>query len=196
MEQRIDIERLDVNQLGVDGCYARPVPPPVDVPIGVHLTRVARSASRAFDAALVEAGGSQPTWSVLIALKTRPTASQRQLAAAVGIRGATLTHHLDAMESAGLVTRRRDPANRRVHIVEMTEAGEATFHRLRTAAQAFDRRLRSGLSGEDVAQLAALLTRVQQNVGGTDGSGGMAEVAVTDRFRPVGSSDPPGEPRA
>lgn len=140
------------------------MPPPAALPIGLHLTRVARSASRAFDAALAAAGGSQPTWLVLIALKTRPTSSQRELADAVGIRGATLTHHLDAMQAAGLVTRRRDPANRRVHIVEMTEAGEQAFHRLRRAAQVFDRRLRSGLADDEVAQLASLLSRLQHNV--------------------------------
>ena len=69
------------------------------------------------------AGGSGPMWLVLISLKTRPRASQRELADAVGIREATLTHHLNAMDTSGLITRRRDPENRRVHLVELTPAG-------------------------------------------------------------------------
>ena len=88
---------------------------------------------------------------MLISLKSRQLASQRELAEAVGIQGATLTHHLDTMESAGLVTRRRDPANRRLHLVELTPAGDALFLRLRDAAMAFDRRLRAGLSEDDVS---------------------------------------------
>jgi len=139
---------------------------PAHEPLGLHLTRVSRTVSRAFDETLAEAGGSLPAWLVLISLKSRQLASQRELAEAVGIQGATLTHHLDTMESAGLVTRRRDPANRRLHLVELTPAGDALFLRLRDAAMAFDRRLRSGLSDDDVAQLETLLTRLRDNVSG------------------------------
>src|SRR3989440_5942724 len=126
--------------------YADPVPRPTGPPIGVELNRTAKVCARAFDDAMATAGGSQPVWLILISLKSRRLASQRELAEAVGIQGATLTHHLDAMESAGLVTRRRDPANRRLHLVELTPAGEALFLRLRDAATAFDQRLRAGLS--------------------------------------------------
>jgi MarR family transcriptional regulator for hemolysin len=142
------------------------MPRPAHPPLGLHLNRVARTVSRAFDETLAEAGGSLPVWLVLIALKSSPPASQRDLAGKVGIQGATLTHHLDTMESAGLVTRRRDPANRRLHLVELTPAGDALFLRLRDAATAFDQRLRAGLSEGDVGQLEALLTRLRDNVSG------------------------------
>ena len=128
------------------------------------LTRVSRIVSRAFDDALAEAGGSLPVWLVLISLKSGQLASQRKLADAVGIQGATLTHHLNAMESAGLVTRRRDPDNRRLHLVELTPQGDALFFRMRDAAAAFDERLRTGLSQPDVVQLEELLTRLRANV--------------------------------
>ncbi len=120
---------------------------PVREPLGLHLTRVSRMISRAFDDALAEAGGSLPVWLVLISLKRGQLASQRELAEAVGVQGATLSHHLNAMESAGLVTRRRDPRNRRLHLVEL-----------------FDQRLRTGLTEPDVDQLESLLTRLRDNV--------------------------------
>jgi MarR family transcriptional regulator for hemolysin len=63
------------------------------------------------------------------------------------------------------VTRRRDPENRRLHLVELTPAGDALFARLRDAAAAFDERLRTGLSQSDVAQLEELLARLPDNVG-------------------------------
>ena len=140
------------------------MPGPPRPPVGLLLSRVARDASRAFDAALVAAGGSQPIWLVLVSLKSRQLANQRELADAVGIQEATLTHHLNAMEASGLVTRRRDPANRRVHLVELTPAGDALFFRLREAATAFDEQLRSGLSEADIEALRALLDRLHDNV--------------------------------
>jgi MarR family transcriptional regulator for hemolysin len=140
------------------------MPRPTRPPVGLHLAQVAKVVNRTFDDALAEAGGSLPVWLILITLKSRQLANQRQLAAAVGIQGATLTHHLNAMESAGVVTRRRDPDNRRVHLVELTPAGDALFLELREAAVAFDERLRAGLSERDVTQLHRLLGNLHDNV--------------------------------
>lgn len=143
------------------------VPRPTTTPIGLRLATTAKAVSRSFDDALAEVGGTLPTWLVAIALKRRPGASQQKIAEVVGIRGATLTHHLDAMEAAGLVNRRPDPADRRTHIVELTEAGETAFLGMRTAAEAFDRRLRRGFSTAEVRELSALLARLQANVTST-----------------------------
>ncbi|HEY4465811.1 MAG TPA: MarR family winged helix-turn-helix transcriptional regulator [Streptosporangiaceae bacterium] len=140
------------------------MPPPDRMPIGLRLSRTARSASRAFDDALAAAGGSLPIWLVLITLKSQHLPNQRQIADAVGIREATLTHHLNAMDAQGLITRRRDPANRRVHVVELTDKGEAAFLRMRDAAASFDRRLRTGFSAGDLATLEDLLGRLDANV--------------------------------
>ena len=140
------------------------MPPPSGQPIGLALSRGARVISLAFDDALAQAGGSRPIWLIMISLKSRPNASQRELAGLVGIQDATLTHHLNAMESTGLVTRSRDPENRRVHVVELTETGEAMFRRLRGAAAAFDGRLREGLSDADVAAVRGYLDRLVHNV--------------------------------
>ena len=137
---------------------------PARTPIGLELARAARTVSRAFDDALTEAGGSLPVWLVLLNLKTRQLSSQRDLAEAVGVREATLTHHLNAMDSQGLVTRTRDPANRRVHVVEQTPAGEAAFIRLAEAATAFDRKLRDGLTDADLDGLVAQLGQLASNV--------------------------------
>ncbi len=148
-------------------CNIRPMQRPDRAPIGLQLAQVAKVVSRAFDDTLAAAGGSLPVWLILISLKSRQLANQRQLAAAVGIQGATLTHHLNAMESAGIVTRRRDPDNRRVHLVEITAAGDALFLRLRDSAIAFDKQLRTGLSERQIGQLDALLGRLRENTSPT-----------------------------
>jgi MarR family transcriptional regulator, transcriptional regulator for hemolysin len=146
-------------------CNARltDVPEPFPVPIGLRLAQASRTVERAFDAALAEAGGSLPVWLVLLNLKVRRPGNQRELAEAVGITGATLTHHLNAMHAQGLIARARDDANRRVQVVTLTEAGEAAFLRLREAAITFDARLRAGFAETDLTTLAASLDRLAAN---------------------------------
>lgn len=142
---------------------------PARIPIGLQLTQASRTVSRAFDDALAAAGGSVPVWLVLVSLKSRSLASQRELAEVMGIREATLTHHLTSMEAAGLISRRREAANRRVQVVELTEAGEEMFGRLAGVALSFDKKLRRGIPAADVAALADILARLAANVGPAGG---------------------------
>ena len=137
-----------------------PTPPP---PIGLAVTAAAKALSRAFDDALAAVGGSTAVWLVLQAVKTTEATTQGDLAAAVGIRQSTLTHHLDGLERAGLVARSRDPGNRRVQRIAVTETGERLFLRLRRAAAAFDGRLRAGLDDDDVSALRRLLGQLEEN---------------------------------
>jgi MarR family transcriptional regulator for hemolysin len=146
------------------------VPRPRAEPIGRQLARTAKQLTRAFERELALAGGSLPTWLILLSLKSRSWRTQRELAEALGIEGATLTHHLAGLERAGLVTRTRDPDNRRVQRVNLTEAGDAAFHRLRRAASSFDQRLRSGLDDSDIQQLRELLAQLLSNVTGDEPS--------------------------
>src|SRR5690242_18414671 len=152
-------------------CTLTSMPEPFPVPIGLRLNQAARAVGRAFDDALAEAGGSLPVWLILLNLKIRRPGTQRELADAVGIREATLTHHLNAMDADGLVTRTRDAANRRVHIVTLTEKGDQLFLALRATAMAFDAKLRTGLADADLATLATLLTRLSANVSAPAGDG-------------------------
>ena len=133
-------------------------------PIGLHVQRVAKALNRAFEDELAAAGGSLPTWLILLSLKSGRPETQRELAAAVGIQGATMTHHLDSLEKAGLVSRTRDPSNRRVQRVELTPEGDDVFDRLRKVAVKFDQRLRTGLSDEELATIAAVLDKLDANV--------------------------------
>jgi MarR family transcriptional regulator for hemolysin len=137
---------------------------PSSLPIGLALSRAARLVTRAFDAALTEAGGSLPAWLILLNVKLRGSVKQRELAEAVGISEATLTHHLSTLEADGLLARTRQEGNRRVQLVALTEAGEARFLALREAALAFDTRLRQGIEPDQVSMLGELLDHVSANV--------------------------------
>lgn len=100
----------------------------------------------------------------MIALVQNPDANQREIAAQIGIRDATLTHHLAAMEADGLIHRERDPDNRRVHRIALTDGGRTAFQTMATAAIAFDTQLRSGISQAEQQQFEDLLARLESNV--------------------------------
>jgi len=132
-------------------------------PIGLLVTRAAKALSRSFDEALAERGGSLSTWLVLLSLTGDEHRSQRSIAAEVGVEGPTLTHHLNRMEADGLVTRARDPQNRRAHQVELTDDGRAAFHSMLGAVVGFDKRLRAGFADDELATLRDLLHRLAAN---------------------------------
>ena len=141
------------------------MPEPLPVPIGLRLSQAARAVARAFDEALAAAGGTLPVWLILLNLKVRQPGTQRQLAEAVGITEATLTHHLNAMEADGLIARTRDAANRRVQVVTLTGQGDAVFLALRAAAIAFDGRLHAGFADGELDALGGQLARLAANAG-------------------------------
>jgi MarR family transcriptional regulator, transcriptional regulator for hemolysin len=139
--------------------------PPAQPPIGLQLSRTARVVTTAFERAMAQAGGSASAWQVLVLVRAGQSGTQAEMADAMGITGATLTHHLNALEDQGLVRRWREASNRRVQQVALTEAGEELFDRLREVAVRHDERLRSTLSEKEVEQLGRLLEKVRVGVG-------------------------------
>jgi MarR family transcriptional regulator for hemolysin len=133
-------------------------------PIGLALSRTARAATNAFERAMAQAGSSASTWQVLVLVRSAQWGTQASMAEAMGITGATLTHHLNAMEEQGLVRRWREESNRRVQRVDLTEAGEALFDRLRAVAVRHDQRLRTKLDDDEVRLLGDLLERLRSGL--------------------------------
>jgi MarR family transcriptional regulator, transcriptional regulator for hemolysin len=133
------------------------------MPIGLQLARTARSVSTEFERAMAAAGGSASTWQVLLLIRSGQWGTQSNLAKAMGVTGATMTHHLNALESHGLVRRWRDESNKRVQQVELTDEGIAMFDRLREVAMSHDKRLRSRLSAKEAEQLVRLLHKLADN---------------------------------
>jgi MarR family transcriptional regulator for hemolysin len=136
----------------------------VNEPAGRHVVFTGKAVQEAFAAALADAGGSLATWVVLSALSDVGIVSQAVLASHVHLEGATITHHVDRLEAAGLVQRQLDPTDRRVRRLELTSAGEELHARLLAAAREFERRLTTGLSERDLAALHRILARIQANL--------------------------------
>jgi DNA-binding MarR family transcriptional regulator len=140
-------------------------------PIGLALWETARLVLRAFNRTLMEHGGNRAVWFLFRALDEAGQPTQRELAQAIGITEATLTHHLSSLERRGLVTRYRDEQDRRVQRIRFTEEGRAVFAALRTAALGFDQRLRTALGPAGVDSLLAALTTLTAAVASADEGG-------------------------
>ena len=88
-----------------------PAAPHVE-PLGRQLVFTAKAMREAFQETLTAAGGSLGTWIVLSALSDVGCMSQAALASHVHLEGATITHHVDRLETAGLVRRQLDRRDR------------------------------------------------------------------------------------
>jgi DNA-binding MarR family transcriptional regulator len=73
---------------------------------------------------------------------------------------------LNEMEAAGLVIRRRDPSDRRRHVVEVTEAGVQSLQQTVEGLQAIQDQVLAALSPEQREQFHALLHQALHGPGG------------------------------
>ncbi|MET1065387.1 MAG: MarR family transcriptional regulator [Arthrobacter sp.] len=113
-----------------------PLDPKTNVRDGyLLLTTAARLVQRRHDDALAPLGLTRAAVIALRAVAPRPL-NQEQLAAKVHVQSQTLGRVLTRLEAGGLVTRKRDPLDRRQFQVEITPAGEAVLGAAREAESA------------------------------------------------------------
>jgi DNA-binding MarR family transcriptional regulator len=90
------------------------------LPLIDHLARISR---RAADAAMAD-GSLRPRHVIaLTLLRERGPMTQHAVGAALSLDPSNVVGLLNELEERGLITRRRDPADRRRHIVEVSATG-------------------------------------------------------------------------
>ncbi|MCZ0984811.1 MarR family winged helix-turn-helix transcriptional regulator [Streptomyces diastatochromogenes] len=86
--------------------------------------------------------------------------SQQSLVDKLDVDPSVLVTVLNDLEGGDLVHRRRDPADRRRHIVEITPEGSVTLGTLETALTKVENELFADLSEQERTTLRALLKRL------------------------------------
>jgi DNA-binding MarR family transcriptional regulator len=113
--------------------------------------------------AAYEASGLHPYHHAVLAVLDEGTReTQGAIAEALGYDRGQLVGLLDELEERNLVERRRDPADRRRHIVRMTPDGKRALARLRAVAAEVEDDFLAALDDSERAQLHELLLRVAQ----------------------------------
>jgi DNA-binding MarR family transcriptional regulator len=97
---------------------------------------------------------------VLALLAEDPCETQAMIADALGYDRSHLVGVLDDLEARELIKRRRDPADRRRHLVNLTPGGKDAVERLRAVSKKVDDEFFAALSDEERGELTELLTRV------------------------------------
>ena len=87
--------------------------------------------------------------------------SQQSLLDVLDVDPSVLVAILNDLENAGLAERKRDPEDRRRHIVEMSEQGRTALTAMQGTIDTIERELLADLSPADADQLRSLLSKVR-----------------------------------
>ena len=113
------------------------------------------------------AHGLKPAHSQVLARLTEHGATgQQALLEELGVDPSVLVSVLNELERAGLAERRRDPADRRRHIVEISARGTELAGEVSASLAAVEAELFADLSPAEIQQLHALLNRIKSAPGG------------------------------
>jgi len=118
----------------------------------------ARSVVALYRPVLEPMGLTHPQYLVMLALWERSPRSVKELSAALALDPGTLSPLLKRLESGGLVTRRRVPADERVLAVTLTAAGRQLRAEAEKVPPAIVARL--GMEIPELESLQAALTRL------------------------------------
>jgi DNA-binding MarR family transcriptional regulator len=97
----------------------------------------------------------------LMRLAREGATSQQNLIEVLATDASALVTILNDLENDGLVQRRRDPADRRRHIVEITRRGGSAARAVERAVAEVEQEAVASLSEAEVGQLQTLLSRLR-----------------------------------
>jgi len=147
------------------------------VPMGLigRIRRLAQHLSREMEKTFAEYGLTSAGFDVLATLRRSGapySLSPGDLLNTMMITSGTMTHRVDQLEKAGLVSRTHNPEDRRSVIISLTEKGFAVIDAAVAAHVQTQARLTSALSEEENDALGALLTKYLAAFEAEDGASG------------------------
>jgi DNA-binding MarR family transcriptional regulator len=130
-------------------------------PPGWTLARSGLIASEMIKQTLAGQGLKPGHAHVLKMLNDQGPLSQQAILEAIGVDPSVLVSLLNDLEGDDLAVRRRNPTDRRRHIVELTTKGRKLAGEMADAIAAGDAELFADLSAAEIATLCSLLSRIK-----------------------------------
>jgi DNA-binding MarR family transcriptional regulator len=121
------------------------------------ITQLSRLISRQSTPELL--GQTLKEVAVLAYLREYQEPTQQQLTEGLCIDTNYCVMLLNDLEASGLVERRRDPADRRRHIVTMTEQGRKALHQAEAAQQTLEDEILGSLDSSERSELSHLMRK-------------------------------------
>ena len=132
--------------------------------LGFLISDVSRLLRKRFDERARLIGVTRQQWRTLSVLKRHEGSNQGMLAELLEVEPITLGRMIDRLEEAGWVERRRDPGDRRVWRIHLTDAAQPILLQLKTIADALFIDAAEGISPDDQDKLHALLEQLRSNL--------------------------------
>lgn len=126
--------------------------------LGVHASELFAQRIARLDLTPAQAG-------LLRLLAHTPGRSQRELADVLGMPPSRFVPFADDLEERGLLERRKNPRDRRLNVLFLTENGAELLSRLRVEAAAHEEQICAALAPSEHQQLTGLLRRLAQQQG-------------------------------
>ena len=130
----------------------------------VLIARIARVVRQRFEQVLTPLGLSQRDAIALTYLRGHGPTPQQQLAERLRLDASSMVCLLNELEESELVVRRRDRADRRRAIVQLSDKGEQTLRQVDDAVDVVEQEMLTGLDLEERSTLHGLLARLHFGV--------------------------------
>ena len=127
------------------------------------LSDSARLLRRAFDARVRTLGMTSPQARLLLILHVTEGENQGFYAERLEVEPISLTRMIDRMEEAGLLERRRDPADRGAWLLFLTDRSRQLIDQVRACLAGLEDEMLTGLDAAQRAALAGMLETIRVN---------------------------------
>jgi len=128
--------------------------------VGFYLRTAHEAAFRAFLSRVGDANALPWRFAILVLIDANPGLTQVALARAMRRDTSSLTPALDELCDRGLVTRIRQPHDRRSYALKVTPLGRKAMRQLKSSAEAHERELDRLVGREQRAQFIQNLKRI------------------------------------
>jgi DNA-binding MarR family transcriptional regulator len=130
------------------------------------MIKLGRITAHRFTEALEPFGIRPRHVAALIELRDRGELSQQSLCGQLHLDPTNLVAILNELEERGYATRRRDPEDRRRHLVEVSKKGVAVIEKVSEVMDRVEEEMLDGLEPDEREQLEELLTSIWERSGG------------------------------